>query len=340
MPQPGQPPAQRAPLPGARPTAAVLLLLSSAFIAWHAGLPRTQLGAEPLPNFRGVPTLQLPQLLPALAPTYAAAETGYNVQPMLYYSKEHYEVPTVAVGVYLLLIYAGPRLMKHRAPFDQRLLLGAWNWALSLFSTYGALRTVPHLLYNLWNKSFWDTICVSPHLDWGVGATGLWVQLFIYSKLPELLDTVFIVLHKKDLSFLHWYHHVTVLLYCWHSYVTEAGAGLWFIAMNYSVHAVMYAYFAAAALRLLPPGFPASVITAAQLAQMFVGSFVCAASCYYVLWGTEPCHNDRGNLMWGSIMYLSYFYLFAEFAVKRYILGPRRKAQREPSQAPEAKKEQ
>ena len=34
-----------------------------------------------------------------------------------------------------------------------------------------------------------------------------------------------------------------MLLYCWHSYSARIGTGLWFAAMNYSVHAIMYAYF-------------------------------------------------------------------------------------------------
>ena len=31
------------------------------------------------------------------------------------------------------------------------------------------------------------------------------------------------------------YHHVTVLLYCWHAYATEASQALYFVAMNYTV---------------------------------------------------------------------------------------------------------
>jgi hypothetical protein len=69
---------------------------------------------------------------------------------------------------------------------------------------------------------------------------------------PELFDTAFIVLRKKPLIFLHWYHHITVLLYCWHAYAVRASSGLYFIAMNYSVHAIMYFYYFAMAVNIWP----------------------------------------------------------------------------------------
>ena len=59
-------------------------------------------------------------------------------------------------------------------------------------------------------------------------------------QLAELLDTLFLLLRKSPVILLHWYHHATVLLYCWHAYSVRIGTGLWFAAMNYSVHALMY----------------------------------------------------------------------------------------------------
>merc|ERR1711871_948387 len=123
------------------------------------------------------------------------------------------------------------------------------------------------------------TLCQHGELGWGDGSTGLWVQLFVYSKIPELFDTFFIVARQSPLIFLHWYHHVTVLLYCWHSYATEAPQALYFVAMNYSVHAIMYCYYACTALRLKFP-LPPWTITMAQISQMVVGVVVQAGSTW------------------------------------------------------------
>jgi hypothetical protein len=96
----------------------------------------------------------------------------------------------------------------------------------------------------------------------------------VASKIPELMDTVFIVLRKRPLIFLHWYHHVTVLLFCWSAYSTMAGSGLYFVAMNFSVHALMYGYYCLQALKLCPKWFPTVWITLAQILQMFIGFLI------------------------------------------------------------------
>ena len=134
--------------------------------------------------------------------------------------------------------------------------------------------------------------------------------------MPELIDTAFLVCNKKPVIFLHWYHHATVLLYCWHSYATRSSAGLYFVAMNYGVHALMYAYFALTALG----GKPAwgAIVTVLQISQMFVGMGVCAAVFIYTRVYGLSCGITFENYVAGLAMYASYAILFLLFACERY----------------------
>ena len=189
-------------------------------------------------------------------------------------------------------------------------------------------------------------------LNWhikGPASTGLAVQLFILSKIPELGDTIFMILKRKPVIFLHWYHHITVLLFCWHSYVTEAAYGLFFIAMNYTVHAVMYGYFCLMEVRWLsvvvvlnyiltiktliihvwhqlkcvPKSYPSESITTIQILQMFGGTIVVAHGIYYRVFGSQhfppgTCNNVESNLAFGALIYTTYLYLFVAFALDKY----------------------
>jgi elongation of very long chain fatty acids protein 6 len=236
--------------------------------------------------------------------------------------RDNYLVFWGAVVIYLIFCFVGTQWMKTRERFDLRYPLAFWNALLSLFSFIGMLRTVPYLFGRLLTESFESSMCREPIEAYGDGTVGFWTLLFILSKIPELFDTVFIILRKRDLIVLHWYHHASVLLYCWHAYSTKAASGLYFIAMNYSVHAFMYAYFCAQALRIVPKNFPAYLITVAQISQMVVGTFVCATSWYYLMIGRQ-CENDLNNLRAGAIMYASYLLFFLEFAFKKFIFPPK-----------------
>ena len=149
-----------------------------------------------------------------------------------------------------------------------------------------------------------------------------------------------------------------MLLYCWNSYVTESSAGLWFAAMNYSVHAVMYMYFylqiafspkdkkaKKSVLMTLVSRF-APFITVMQISQMFCGTAIVLACVYYGQYGEKNyitglkgktrfspgyknpppnpnpanCGNTLSNLVAGGLMYASYFALFVAFAFRRFVL--------------------
>ncbi|CAK4616579.1 hypothetical protein LEN26_001530 [Aphanomyces euteiches] len=223
----------------------------------------------------------------------------------------------VLCAIYCVLCLGGREVMKNFAPFGLNKSLALWNLGLAVFSFIGSVRTVPFLLNSLYTNGLHHNVCSEAMPHYGHGPVALWTTLFIFSKIPELVDTMFIVLRKKPLIFLHWYHHITVLMFCWHAYAHLSPSGLFFVAMNYTVHAVMYFYYFLAAVGIRASW--AKFVTVIQLTQMVIGVAVCAMGVYYLRSGT-PCGLDRENLKWGIIMYSSYFALFLKFFIERYFM--------------------
>ncbi|XP_045621678.1 very long chain fatty acid elongase 6 isoform X3 [Procambarus clarkii] len=226
------------------------------------------------------------------------------------------------IGAYMIVIYGGKLYMQSRPRLELRLPLFMWNVFLAVFSMWGAYRSAPELLYVLNKYGFRYSVCIPgpSFLDNRVG--GFWNWMFTLSKVPELGDTVFIVLRKQPLIFLHWYHHVTVLLYAWYSYSDYIATARWFVCMNYLVHSVMYSYYALKALRFRVPRWVAMSITTAQLAQMIMGAAV-NIWAYQVKQAGNECHVSYDNIKVSLLMYTSYFVLFAHFFRRAYVVNPK-----------------
>lgn len=142
--------------------------------------------------------------------------------------------------------------------------------------------------------------------------------MFIMSKLPELIDTVFIVLRKQPLIFLHWYHHATVLIYCWYSYHEFASSGRWFMTMNFIVHSIMYTYYALRALKFNVSQYVSKLITSLQLIQMIIGCIV-NYKAWLIKSQNRTCAISDENIKYSFIMYFTYFVLFFQFFINAYI---------------------
>lgn len=248
-------------------------------------------------------------------------EKYYDPIPVSQWMEAHPLVPIGACLLYGLLMVAGQAYFRTREPLRARTSLAAWNLFLALFSLVGMLRTFPQLVHNLATLTLRENLCANPQATYGSGSTGLWVQLFILSKFPELIDTVFIIVNKKKLIFLHWYHHITVLLYCWHSYVTKSPPGIFFVVMNYTVHASMYGYYFLMAIRARPRWLNPMIVTTMQISQMVVGVAVTLLGFYYSARAADhqSCRIKRENNTAAFVMYGSYLFLFLQFFVGRYV---------------------
>jgi len=221
------------------------------------------------------------------------------------------------IGIYMILIFGGQLLMQNRKRFELRRVLVIWNTLLAAFSIIGACRTLPEFIHIIRNHGLYHSVCVPSFIEMDK-VSGFWTFMFVLSKLPELGDTIFIVLRKQPLIFLHWYHHITVLLYSWFSYTEYTSSARWFIVMNYCVHSIMYSYYALRAMGYKPPRQIAMVITTLQLLQMVIG---CAINiwAHQLLQNGAECNITPLNIKLSITMYLSYFVLFARFFFNAYL---------------------
>ena len=252
----------------------------------------------------------------------------FNGWSAIHFTSSNWAIPITFALCYLMMIaglkkYMGPN-NGGRTPVRATNIIIAWNLFLSLFSFAGVAYVVPYHLFDqdngLFNAGFYKTVCDNG-VHYGNGNVGLFVFLFIYSKIFELVDTFFLLIRKNPVILLHWYHHVTVLLYCWHAYSTRIGTGIWFAAMNYSVHSVMYLYFAmtqwGSATKKFARKF-SKLITTLQILQMVVGIAVTVSAMIYITIGV-PCYTSLANSVLGLMMYASYLVLFVQLYVSNYV---------------------
>merc|ERR1711865_714544 len=139
--------------------------------------------------------------------------------------------------------------------------------------------------------------CPSPVFKSYLFTMAAWA--FYYSKYVEYLDTVWLVLKGKEVSFLQTFHHFGAP---WDVYlgIRFANEGLWiFIFLNAFIHTVVYTYYAITAAGVPYPAKP--LITFMQISQ-FVGGLI-------VAWPYKdvPCFRASQSMMFSWVF--NYFYV-------------------------------
>lgn len=227
-----------------------------------------------------------------------------------------WSLPFGACTLYLLFVAFGPSLVKRK--FDLSKVLRRWNLFLFILSLVMFLGMAPPVASFFFDRGMYQLICL-PGRELYHGSQMFWVYLFAMSKYLELIDTVFLVLRHRRVSFLHYYHHTTVLLYTWFSMNTlPGGLGYIFSIMNSAVHCMMYWYYYLAACGKRVSW--AQAVTVLQLAQMVVGVVIASMWTYYYLTGaTCHCSYPVAYILFSIALYGSYFILFLQFYLDRYL---------------------
>lgn len=161
-----------------------------------------------------------------------------------------WSVAAVIILYLAFVLHFGPKWMAHRRPFKLKFVMQLYNViqvvANSLVFIYGVFHTVFNPDYNF--------VCQPvDHENTTPKMMGLIYASYGYYMLKylDLLDTVFIVLRKKNsqVSFLHVYHHAGMIFGVSIFMTFLAGSHCTMLGLiNLLVHAVMYAYYFASSL--------------------------------------------------------------------------------------------
>jgi len=241
-----------------------------------------------------------------------------NKQPLVH--DYPVSIPLIAIILYWVMVFVGPKLMEKREPFNLKVLLMLWNfflWVLSVGMFLGISIPVINFLYG---NGWYQVMCMPRgHLYYGVAFFSSW--LFALSKYLELIDTLFIILRKRPLNFLHWYHHTTVLAYTWFCLVIMAPPGALFGAVNAFVHSIMYYYYFLTSTGRRPSW--GKLVTIIQLTQMVVGISISVIWVVYYLTEEDcPMLHAHAYMSTSLALYASYFILFLNFYIQRYVRKP------------------
>jgi len=160
-----------------------------------------------------------------------------------------------------------------------------------------------------------DVTFRNPYFNWAA-------YIFYWSKYVEFLDTFFLIVAGKTVSWLQFFHHAGAPIDMWVLYNYE-NEGIWiFLQFNSLIHTFMYTYyfFTAMGKKIELKVF----VTVLQIIQLVVGNSI---SIFYIF---IPCYQKDYFRMAGwtvNMFYISVLViLFAEFFYDAYIKKGDKKA--------------
>ncbi|ORZ25736.1 ELO family [Absidia repens] len=149
----------------------------------------------------------------------------------------------VSCVIYFTVIFGGQFILKYLPSFKPQILKVPFQiHNVLLTAVSGALLAllIEQILPTYTKHGLFYAICEP-------SAWNQQVELLYYLnylvKYWELLDTVFLVLKKKKLEFLHYFHHSMTMVLCYTQLVGKTTVSWVPIVLNLTVHVLMYYYY-------------------------------------------------------------------------------------------------
>ncbi|XP_023238488.1 elongation of very long chain fatty acids protein 6-like isoform X2 [Centruroides sculpturatus] len=250
-------------------------------------------------------------------PQHYGFETYIDVEDLRPYAAKYWHYSVYLSIIYVAVIHYLQHYMKYRPAFDLRRATVYWNCALALFSICCTVRGITALIYGIKYVPFYYMICDNTIYTRHKGFM-FWTALYLLSKVVEFGDTVLIVLRKRNLLFLHWYHHMATLIIIWYGAYREITFGYLICYFNVFVHSFMYSYFALKAMNIKMPKKFAMFITTIQILQM---AWAVLTSCwvYWLIINNYECDVSKEALDNVFLLVSSYLILFCKLFYESYI---------------------
>jgi len=247
----------------------------------------------------------------------------------------HLQVPVVLSFSYLLSLYLLQNYMKDRKPLTLKGFTLVHNAFLSLLSLSMFLGASYGVFLKLQTQGFWAGLVCEQDADPMKGPLFYWSYIFYLSKFYEFVDSFLLVLKKKELIFLHMWHHLIMPFVCWAGLEGKWAMALWTSTFwNSFVHVLMYYYYAVATIGVHP--WWKKHLTALQIYQFVSGVVYTSIYFYYYFqtitlsWNswipslsyTQGCTGDLWAISFMFSVNCSFLVLFSQFFANSYMRKP------------------